>query len=57
MLWQNPFSFDGFLMQISESSTIGDELRLCADEMTVCITLGPTFYTAAIYLTLSKMCV
>ncbi|KAL8832219.1 MAG: hypothetical protein Q9191_000389 [Dirinaria sp. TL-2023a] len=37
MLWQNPFSFSGFLMQI------------------ICITFGPTFYTAAIYLTLSKI--
>ncbi|MCJ1455725.1 hypothetical protein MMC28_006081 [Mycoblastus sanguinarius] len=37
ILWQNPFSFTGFLMQI------------------ICITLGPVFYTAAIYLTLSKI--
>ena len=37
MLYENPFSFTGFLMQI------------------ICITLGPTFFTAAIYLTLSKM--
>lgn len=37
MLWQDPFSFTGFLMQI------------------ICITIGPTFFTAAIYITLSKM--
>lgn len=37
ILWQDPFSFTGFLLQIC------------------CITLGPTFFTAAIYLTLSRM--
>ncbi|KAL6722288.1 hypothetical protein ACLMJK_001395 [Lecanora helva] len=37
MLYQNPFTFTGFLMQI------------------ICITFGPTWFTAAIYLTLSKI--
>ncbi|KAI9832696.1 MAG: hypothetical protein M1838_005634 [Thelocarpon superellum] len=37
MLWQNPFTFPGFLLQI------------------ICITIGPAFYSAAIYLTLSKI--
>lgn len=37
MLYENPFSFTGFLIQI------------------ICITLGPTWFTAAIYLTLSRM--
>lgn len=37
ILYQNPFSFEGFLMQI------------------ICITFGPTFFTAGIYFTLSKM--
>ncbi|KAL8670187.1 MAG: hypothetical protein Q9168_005265 [Polycauliona sp. 1 TL-2023] len=36
-LWQNPFSFQGFLMQI------------------ICITFAPTWFTAAIYITLSKI--
>ncbi|KAL8801578.1 MAG: hypothetical protein Q9182_004364 [Xanthomendoza sp. 2 TL-2023] len=39
ILWQDPFSFTGFLMQI------------------ICITLGPTFFTAGIYITLSKIIV
>ncbi|KAI4218951.1 MAG: hypothetical protein L6R36_008653 [Xanthoria steineri] len=38
-LWQNPFSFQGFLMQI------------------ICITFAPTWFTAAIYITLSKIIV
>jgi len=37
MLYQNPFSFTGFLMQI------------------ICITFGPTWFTAGIYFTLSRM--
>ena len=37
MLYQNPFDFTGFLLQI------------------ICITFGPTWFTAGIYLTLSKM--
>ncbi|CAD6593741.1 MAG: hypothetical protein ASARMPRED_007904 [Alectoria sarmentosa] len=37
LMWGNPFSFTGFLVQI------------------ICITLGPAFYSAAIYLTLSKI--
>lgn len=37
MLYENPFSFTGFLIQI------------------ICITLGPTWFTAAIYFTLSRM--
>ncbi|KAK4690666.1 hypothetical protein P7C71_g6176, partial [Lecanoromycetidae sp. Uapishka_2] len=37
LLWQDPFSFTGFLMQI------------------ICVTIGPTFFSAAIYLTLSKI--
>lgn len=37
LMWENPFSFPGFLIQI------------------ICITLGPAFYSAAIYLTLSKI--
>ncbi|MCJ1392034.1 hypothetical protein MMC18_004901 [Xylographa bjoerkii] len=36
LLWQNPFSFNGFLIQI------------------ICITIGPAFLTAGIYLTLFK---
>lgn len=36
MLYNNPFDFNGFIMQI------------------VLITTGPVFYTAAIYVTLSK---
>lgn len=37
MLYKDPFSFTGFLIQI------------------ICIAIGPTYFTAAIYLTLSKM--
>ncbi|KAG6131294.1 hypothetical protein E4U12_003802 [Claviceps purpurea] len=36
MLYNNPFSFDGFMIQI------------------VCLTIAPVFYTASIYVTLSK---
>lgn len=36
LLYRNPFSFAGFMLQI------------------VCITSAPVFYTAAIYITLSK---
>jgi RTA1 like protein len=39
MLWQNPFTFNGFMLQI------------------VMITLGPAFYSAAIYFTLSRIVV
>ena len=60
MLWQNPFSFSGFLMQISmfhglEFSPVPTKAFQLT--ITVCITFGPTFYTAAIYFTLSKMSV
>jgi len=37
MLYENPFSFTGFLMQIC------------------CITIGPAFFSAAIYFTISKI--
>ncbi|RFU32531.1 hypothetical protein B7463_g3845, partial [Scytalidium lignicola] len=37
MMWNNPFSFPGFMIQI------------------VCITIAPAFFSAAIYLTLSKI--
>ncbi|KAK5018940.1 RTA1 like protein-domain-containing protein [Cryomyces antarcticus] len=37
LMWQNPFSFPGFLTQI------------------ICITIGPAFFSAAIYLTLSRV--
>ncbi|CAN8098032.1 unnamed protein product [Discula destructiva] len=36
MMWYNPFTFVGFMMQI------------------VCITCGPVYYTAAIYITLAS---
>ncbi|KAJ6446665.1 RTA1 like protein family [Purpureocillium lavendulum] len=36
ILWNNPFSFVGFMIQI------------------VCLTIAPVFYTASIYVTLSK---
>ena len=55
MLYQNPFSFNGFLMQISEYHQHDNQARMRTDGRAVCITLGPTFFTAAIYLTLSKM--
>jgi RTA1 like protein len=37
ILWQNPFSFNGFMLQITT------------------ITLGPAFFSAAIYFTLSRI--
>ena len=54
-LWQDPFSFNGFLMQISRCSVrdVIEQEKINKD--IVCITLGPTFFSAAIYLTLSKM--
>jgi len=55
LLWQNPFSFGGFMIQISEYGTNGSCWEDLADPIAVCITLGPTFFSAAIYLTLSKM--
>lgn len=55
LLWQNPFSFAGFLMQISESFDISEMLETAINESTVCIALGPAFFSAAIYFTLSKM--
>jgi len=36
LMWNNPFSFNGFMVQI------------------VCLTIAPVFYTASIYVTLSK---
>ncbi|KAF4995796.1 hypothetical protein FDECE_12683 [Fusarium decemcellulare] len=36
MMWDNPFSFNAFMIQI------------------VCLTIAPVFYTASIYVTLSK---
>lgn len=69
LLWQNPFSFNGFLLQISESRIPHAPSRNWANETEqpknqnrtdngngiVCITFGPVWYTAAIYFTLSKM--
>ncbi len=58
-MYNNPFSFIGFIMQIGEflPSFI---ILFVSDHMTnyritVCITLGPAFFSAAIYVTLSQM--
>lgn len=59
IMYNNPFSFIGFIMQIGEflPSFI---ILFVSDHMTnyritVCITLGPAFFSAAIYVTLSQM--
>lgn len=58
MLHKNPFTFHGFLTQISMSWTmLSNRLIPSINVTSVCITLGPTFFTAAIYITLYKMCV
>jgi hypothetical protein len=69
IMWQNPFSFPGFIMQIGElasSSLLPSRTTLLEIEIrshdlrsrhTVCITIGPAFYSAAIYFTLTQMSV
>ena len=55
MLHDNPFSFNGFLIQIStHAKTIrpGGKHKLIR---IVLITFAPVFYTAGIYLTLARM--
>ena len=57
MLYKDPFSFAGFLMQIS---VFPHRIVACPKKgpltalVLVCITIAPVFYTAAIYVTLSK---
>lgn len=58
MLYYNPFSFGGFLIEIStlESQEI-PKLRVKESSsifLIVCITTAPVFFCAAIYVTLSK---
>ena len=64
MMYYNPFNFAAFMLQISES---GSSLNLSMkktegkDKLTsrllfcflVCITTGPVYYSAAIYITLA----
>lgn len=50
----NPFSFSGFITEIGESRDPPysvDYISL----FTVCITIAPAFFSAAIYITLSQM--
>ena len=57
MLYKDPFSFTGFLLQISmfpQAVNVPYEEVLTVPAL-VCITIAPVFYTAAIYVTLSKM--
>ncbi|KAH6606814.1 rta1 like family [Trichoderma cornu-damae] len=46
LLWSNPFSFNGFIIQIGFTWTN----FACS----VCLTIAPVFYTASIYVTLSQ---
>ena len=55
----NPFSFPGFIMQIGKFSFFFWEKRGEGADANlygvVCITVGPAFFSAAIYFTLSQM--
>lgn len=57
MLHNNPFTFIGFLLQISMLSarmalSLGrDQLTVCS----VCITIAPVFFCSAIYVLLSRV--
>jgi hypothetical protein len=57
IMWYNPFSFNGFLIQISKAplfrliSISGHGLKA---RHLVCITFAPVFFCAAIYVTLSQ---
>lgn len=54
MMWYNPFSFTAFMMQIGQCAFSRPIHRFpYADIATVCITSGPVYYTAAIYITLA----
>ncbi|KAI0880822.1 RTA1-domain-containing protein [Annulohypoxylon maeteangense] len=50
MLFYNPFSFSGFMMQISTSNYL--HLTFCS---IFCIGTAPVFYSAAIYVTMAKI--
>jgi hypothetical protein len=61
MLHQNPFSYNGLLIDISKCGLEDGERSggpLAEDDWTdfflVCITTAPVFYCAAIYVMLSK---
>lgn len=61
ILYYNPFSFSGFLMEISEIARaswfqISATYGAVANDLVilVCITTAPVFFCAAIYVTLSK---
>lgn len=52
LMYQNPFNFVAFMIQISKSSFLpraGEGLELIRSP--VCVTTGPVYYCAAIYIT------
>lgn len=55
LLWENPFGFAGFLVQISKFENLEGGWNVGLMGWVVCITLGPTWFTAGVYVTLSKM--
>ncbi|KAJ0351211.1 hypothetical protein COL154_012985 [Colletotrichum chrysophilum] len=55
ILHDNPFSFGGFLIQISKSFVQFLARRIFLTVEIVCITVAPVFFCAAIYVMLSKV--
>jgi hypothetical protein len=54
-LHSNPFNFNYFLIQISELPTLVPFVAYMKLIYIVCLTIAPAFFSAAIYVTLSKM--
>lgn len=62
ILYNNPFDFSGFMLQIGKylslfaqctKTTRARELTYCPFQPPVCITSGPVYFTAAIYVSLA----
>lgn len=53
MMWENPWNNTGFIMQIGAFLTL--LITNKTDLAAVCITIGPVFFSAAIYVMLFQM--
>ncbi|KAK1242224.1 hypothetical protein MKX07_000210 [Trichoderma sp. CBMAI-0711] len=60
ILWNNPFSFDGFIIQIGKINMLipfslyPSSMLTAFSSHPVTLTIAPVFYTASIYVTLSQ---
>ena len=54
MMWENPWDHNGFIIQIGMSQS-SSNIHLSTNKPSVLITIGPVFFSAAIYVMLHQM--